>query len=71
MGRFARNQQYKLYGDGRLYDVGSDVLEKVVLDKNEDSPARAEMRKMLQQVHDSMPPWQAFLKSNESQGVKE
>jgi len=26
--RFVRDQQWKLYGDGRFYDVANDVLEK-------------------------------------------
>lgn len=30
--QFARNQRYKLYGDGRFFDVGADVLEKAPLD---------------------------------------
>ncbi len=60
MGRFARNQRYKLYGDGRLYDVQRDVLENKVLAADSDSAEIKEIRAMLQGVHDGMPPWQAF-----------
>ena len=60
MGRFARNQTYKLYEDGRFYDVSKDVLEKKPLRPSQDTPAQAKVRKMLQQVHDSVPAWKAF-----------
>ena len=60
MGRFARNQTYKLYEDGRFYNVSQDVLEKHSLPATQDSDARAKVRAMLQQVHDSMPAWKAF-----------
>ena len=51
--RFARNQRYKLYHDGRLFDVATDVLEETALD-----PGNAEAdaaRRRLQSVLDSMP----------------
>ena len=60
MGRFARNQTYKLYEDGRFYNVGNDVLEKKPLAANDDTTGQAKIRKMLQGVHDSMPAWQPF-----------
>ncbi len=60
MGRFARNQTYKLYEDGRFYNVSQDVLEKHSLPPKQDTEARAKVRAMLQQVHDSMPAWKAF-----------
>jgi arylsulfatase A len=60
MGRFARNQRYKLYGDGRLYDVQEDVLENKVLGSDRDSAELGKIRSMLQGVHDGMPPWQVF-----------
>tara|TARA_Y100001960_G_C14186182_1_gene592674 strand:- start:351 stop:566 length:216 start_codon:yes stop_codon:yes gene_type:complete len=31
--RFVRDQRWKLYGDGRFYDVQQDTLEKNVLDE--------------------------------------
>ena len=69
MGRFARNQRYKLYEDGRLYDVQRDVLEKQALEADKDSAQQREIRSMLQGVHDGMPPWAAFRikKKKESQ----
>jgi arylsulfatase A len=60
MGRFARNQRYKLYGDGRLYDVQQDVLENKALVADKDSVELREIRSMLQGVHDGMPQWRAF-----------
>jgi arylsulfatase A len=60
MGRFARNQNYKLYEDGRFYDVSKDVLEQHPLPPKADTRGLAKIRTMLQQVHDSMPAWKAF-----------
>ena len=47
--RFARDQRWKLYGDGRLIDVKSDVLEKKSVSGHE------EIRNRLQDVLDRMP----------------
>jgi len=58
LGRFARTQQYKLYDDGRFYDVAADVEEKHDLSGSEIVKEAAAARKMLQGVHDSMPAWQ-------------
>lgn len=56
-GRFARDQRFKLYLDGRFFDVPADVLEKHGLDLNK-LPTNAETaRRELQAVLDSMPPW--------------
>jgi len=60
MGRFARNQTYKLYEDGRFYDVSKDVLEQHPLPLKKDTSEHAKIRTMLQQVHDSMPAWKSF-----------
>ena len=46
---FARDQRWKLYSDGRLYDISKDVLEQYPL--SGDSPAR----RKLQAALDSMP----------------
>ncbi|MCY4601094.1 MAG: sulfatase-like hydrolase/transferase [Acidobacteria bacterium] len=52
--RFARTKQYKLYGDGRFFDVPSDREEQVPL---ETLTARvAAIRSMLQEALDQMPP---------------
>tara|TARA_R110002049_G_scaffold285698_4_gene467029 strand:- start:177122 stop:178402 length:1281 start_codon:yes stop_codon:yes gene_type:complete len=47
--RFARDQRWKLYGDGRLFDVKNDVFEKTPVAGND------ETRKKLQGVLDRMP----------------
>lgn len=46
---YARDKRWKLYGDGKLYDVSKDVLEK--------SPVEGmpEIKERLQKVIDSMP----------------
>ena len=46
---FARDQRWKLYGDGRLYDISGDVLEENPV--TDGGPAR----KKLQAALDSMP----------------
>ncbi|MCL4112932.1 UNVERIFIED_CONTAM: hypothetical protein GTU68_040487 [Idotea baltica] len=52
--RFARDKTYKLYLDGRMYNVTEDVLEKNNL-KPEDVTAEV-ARKKLKAVLDSVPP---------------
>jgi hypothetical protein len=46
---FARDQRWKLYSDGRLYDISNDVLEQHPL--SDDGPARQKLQAAL----DSMP----------------
>ena len=46
---FARDQRWKLYSDGRFYDISMDVLEQHPI--SGDSPAR----RKLQAALDSMP----------------
>ncbi|MEN8128413.1 MAG: sulfatase-like hydrolase/transferase [Planctomycetota bacterium] len=53
--RFARDQRFKLYGDGRLYDVPNDMLEKKPIAVGEGGPEAAAARERLQRVIDSMP----------------
>jgi len=60
LGRFARNQRFKLYDDGRFYDVSADVLELHDLPLGKASANAEKTRRMLQRVHDSMPPWRPF-----------
>lgn len=45
---FTRNQRYKLYGNGKFYDVQEDVLEKNALQKGALSEEQRKTRKMLQ-----------------------
>jgi arylsulfatase A len=48
---FARDQRWKLYSDGRLYDISNDVLEQ-----NPVLEGGREARQKLQAALDSMPP---------------
>lgn len=52
--RFARDRQFKLYLDGRMYDTQADPLESTPL---ADGPEFAGPRQKLQSALDSMPPW--------------
>lgn len=53
--RIVRDQRYKLYSDGKLYDVVADWLEKTNLAGSQHPEVRA-ARKRLQAVLDQMPP---------------
>lgn len=57
-GTFARTDRYKLYGDGRFYDIRKDVEEKQAITAL--NPKQEEARRELQAVHDGMPRWQYF-----------
>lgn len=52
--RFARDHRYKLYDDGRFYDVTNDVLEEDPLDAEALGPGAAEARRRLQTVLEEM-----------------
>ncbi len=52
--RFARNKKFKLYEDGRLFDVPKDVLELRPLPAGELSADAANARRQLQRVLKSM-----------------
>ena len=60
-GRFARTRRFKLYHDGRFYDVPADVLEQAQIDLADRRTPELELRKAererLQAVLDAMPPW--------------
>jgi arylsulfatase A len=47
---FARNQRYKLYGDGSFFDIREDMEEKEPLRAEDLSPEQQEVRKKLRQV---------------------
>jgi arylsulfatase A len=54
-GRYAREKRYKLYMNGKMYDVPADLLEQYPI---EGTTAEArEARRRLQKVLDSMPPY--------------
>jgi len=57
-GTFARTTRYKLYGDGRFYDVKQDVSETTELFELNRQQQRT--RDELQAVHDRMPKWKYF-----------
>jgi arylsulfatase A len=46
--QFTRNQRYKLYGDGRFFDIAEDVLEKAPLKVNQLTEKQRGVREMLQ-----------------------
>jgi len=51
--RFVRDTRYKLYGDGRFFDVQNDPLEKAPLENLKKDAAAA--REKLEKALDSMP----------------
>ncbi|MDB4459103.1 sulfatase-like hydrolase/transferase [bacterium] len=53
--RFARDKQYKLYGDGKLYDVPNDKLEKSPILAASDTEATRMARQRLSAVLKDMP----------------
>jgi len=52
--RFARDQRWKLYDDGRLYDVPVDLLEHHPLEPGSGGPEAVAARQRLQQVLDRL-----------------
>ena len=54
--RFARNQRYKLYSDGKLFDISRDVLEQRPLGAQKGGAEADRARRKLQAALDSMPP---------------
>jgi len=54
--RFARTKRYKLYHDGRFYDVPNDWEEQRPIPPGEETPEVRRVREMLQRVLDSIPP---------------
>lgn len=53
--RFARDKRWKLYGDGKLYDVSNDVLEKNPIPAGQGNKQADQARKKLQALIKSMP----------------
>ena len=56
VGQFARNKTYKLYSDGRLYNVPADLLEEEIIKASDQGKNAAASRKMLQSILDKCPP---------------
>jgi arylsulfatase A len=67
--RYARDQRYKLYGNGDLYDTQADVLEKHVIDPHTVHGSLRQVRTKLQAVLDSYPHHGAQLDYSQVQGV--
>jgi len=55
--RFAFDGRYKLYMDGRLFDIDQDYEETHSLSEKDLSPEMVAVKDRLQKVLDSMPPW--------------
>jgi len=53
--RFAQDQRYKLYGDGRLFDLSMDIMEEAPLPLEEGSAEVAAARLKLQSALDAFP----------------
>ena len=56
--RFARTLRYKLYQDGKFYDLSDDVLEKHPIDTQGLKPEILQVRDSLQAILDLAPPWE-------------
>ena len=56
-GRWARNQRFKLYEDGRFYDVANDPWEQNDLQSFVRIPGASSTMKVLREALASMPPW--------------
>ena len=55
--RFVRTKQYKLYADGRFFDVPNDWEEESPIPPGQAGSAGEKVRAMLQDVLDRMPEW--------------
>ena len=53
--RFAQDQRFKLYGDGRFFDLSSDIMEESPIGEDAESPEAAEARAKLQAALDTFP----------------
>ena len=47
--KWVRNQEWKLYNDGRLFHMAADPMEKSPILNNQDGDDAAKMRKVLSQ----------------------
>tara|TARA_B100000809_G_C14590595_1_gene333476 strand:- start:59 stop:373 length:315 start_codon:yes stop_codon:yes gene_type:complete len=52
--RFIRDRRWKLYDDGRLFDLNSDPEEEAAFDPSTDNDERSEVRGRLAPVFDQM-----------------
>ena len=56
VGQFARDKTFKLYRDGRLYNVPADLQEKETIEQSQQGAGAAASRKMLQAILEKCPP---------------
>jgi len=56
-GRFVRNKEYKLYSDGRFYNVSRDKLEQNPLPDNSLTSKEKELKKSFQSELSKAPPY--------------
>ena len=52
--RFVRDNQFKLYDDGNLYDIAKDIRESTPIRRRHETEASKAARQQLQQVLDDM-----------------
>ncbi|MBI9016396.1 MAG: sulfatase-like hydrolase/transferase [Phycisphaerae bacterium] len=52
---FARDKRWKLYSDGKLYDIKNDVMEKSPITVDKDTQETKTIRRKLQDIINSMP----------------
>ncbi|MDO6602866.1 sulfatase-like hydrolase/transferase [Arenibacter palladensis] len=57
---FVLNDNYKLYGDGRFYDIKSDVLEKDTLTTAKISPEASKIKKRFEVILDSLKKYPSY-----------
>ncbi|MEM7232886.1 MAG: sulfatase-like hydrolase/transferase [Planctomycetota bacterium] len=60
LGRFVRNQRYKLYDDGRFFDVATDVYEQRDLSATPLSVEAAAARDKFRAVHKTFPAFRPY-----------
>jgi arylsulfatase A len=63
LGRFARDRSYKLYGDGRFYNVATDPTEANDLTRGDLEPTAATAKRQLHEVLSTMPKVKPFRQS--------
>ena len=56
-GRFVRDKRYKLYHDGRFYDIKNDILELSPLDKAKLSAEQKRIYNKMMTEHANHPVW--------------
>ncbi len=68
--RYARDKQFKLYGNGKLYDTVKDVLEQDIISVSQDTAISKRARIELQAVLDSFPSKGRAVDRSQVKGVR-